>query len=166
MTQEHLLVDGNLWESLNLWDARMLFQEMNLWDVRPFQEAVVPASGPEVCLVLVLLEVVLTVRGLVRCVSLTLSLSLSLLHRMLMSSCSSITCVSLLFLHLVFLFLFLIHCLCACRYSQGSGYHVHFCPRPCSSTCRWANFSTHRHSGPHSVCNPCSRANLGLVSTG
>ena len=61
-TQEHLLVDGNLRDILNLWDARMLFQEMNLWDVGPFQEAVVPASGPEVYLVLVLLDVVLVVR--------------------------------------------------------------------------------------------------------
>ena len=50
-TQEHLLVDGNLRDSLDLWDARMLFQEMN------FQEAVVPASGQEVYLVLVLLDV-------------------------------------------------------------------------------------------------------------
>ena len=44
---------------------------------------------------------------------------------------------------------------------KGSGSHVH-CPRPCSSTCRWAKFSTHRHRGPHSVCNPRTRAHLGL----
>ena len=25
------------------------------------------------------------------------------------------------------------------------GSHVHFCPRPCSSTSRWARLSTHRH---------------------
>ena len=28
---------------------------------------------------------------------------------------------------------------------------VHFCPRPCSSTDRWAKLTTHRHRGPHSV---------------
>ena len=51
-TQERLLVDGNLQNSLNILGARMLFQEMNLWDVGPFQEAVVSASGPEVYLAL------------------------------------------------------------------------------------------------------------------
>ena len=34
---------------------------------------------------------------------------------------------------------------------KGSGSHDHFCSRPCSSTCRWARLSTHRHSGPHSA---------------
>ena len=29
---------------------------------------------------------------------------------------------------------------------KGSGSYVHFCPRPCSSTCRWVGLSTH---GPH-----------------
>ena len=52
----------------------------------------------------------------------------------------------------------------ACSHSQGSGSHVDFCPRPWSSTCRWARFSTHRHNGPHSVCNPCSRAHFGHVT--
>ena len=31
---------------------------------------------------------------------------------------------------------------------KGSGSHIHFCPRPCSSTCRWARLATHRHWGP------------------
>ena len=31
---------------------------------------------------------------------------------------------------------------------KGSGSHIHFCPRPCSSTCRWASLATHRHWGP------------------
>ena len=43
---------------------------------------------------------------------------------------------------------------------------VHFCPRPCSSTRRWARLATHRHSGPHSVCIPCSYAHFGRASTG
>ena len=30
---------------------------------------------------------------------------------------------------------------------KGSGSHVHVCPRPCSSTCRWARHPTHRHKG-------------------
>ena len=47
---------------------------------------------------------------------------------------------------------------------KGSGSHVDFCPCPCSSTCRWVRFSIHRHSGPHSVCNPCSRAHFGHVT--
>ena len=47
---------------------------------------------------------------------------------------------------------------------KWSGSHVHFYPRPCSSTCRQANFSTHRHSGPHFVCNPCSCAHFGRVT--
>ena len=29
-----------------------------------------------------------------------------------------------------------------------SGSYVHFCPRPCLSTCRWARLATHRHWGP------------------
>ena len=47
---------------------------------------------------------------------------------------------------------------------KGSGSHVDFCPRPCSSTCRWVRFSTPRHSGPHSACNPCSCAHFGHVT--
>ena len=68
-TQEHLLVDGNLRDSLKIWDARMLFQEMNIWDVGPFQEAVVPTRGPEVYLVLVLLlldDSIASIRWLLR----------------------------------------------------------------------------------------------------
>ena len=30
---------------------------------------------------------------------------------------------------------------------KGSGSYVHFCPRPCSSTYRWAKLPTHRHKG-------------------
>ena len=26
-----------------------------------------------------------------------------------------------------------------------TGPYIHFCPRPCSSTCRWARLATHRH---------------------
>ena len=29
--------------------------------------------------------------------------------------------------------------------SQGVGSHVHLCPRPCLSTCRWARIPTHQH---------------------
>ena len=34
------------------------------------------------------------------------------------------------------------------RKGKGSGSYVHFCPRPCLSTCRWARLATHRHWGP------------------
>ena len=37
-TQEHFLVDGNVWDSLNLWDGRMRLQEVNLSDVGPIPE--------------------------------------------------------------------------------------------------------------------------------
>ena len=58
-------------------------------------------------------------------------------------------------------------CLRACSHSQdrGRGSHFDFCPRPCSSTCRWARLATHRHIGPHFVCIPCSHAHLGLFTT-
>ena len=42
--------------------------------------------------------------------------------------------------------------------------YVHFCPRPCLSTFRWARLATHRHIGPHSVCIPCPHAHLGGAS--
>ena len=35
---------------------------------------------------------------------------------------------------------------------KESGSQVHLCPRPCSSTCRWAKLQTHRRRRPHSVC--------------
>ena len=42
----------------------------------------------------------------------------------------------------------------ACLFAyKGSGSYVHFCPRPCLSTCRWPT-----DIGDHSVCLPCSRA--------
>ena len=48
---------------------------------------------------------------------------------------------------------------------KGSGSHFDFCPRPCSSTCRWARLATHRRSGPHFVCIPCSHAHFGRATT-
>ena len=56
-------------------------------------------------------------------------------------------------------------CLPACSQDQGSRSHVHFCPHPCSSTCRWARLATHRHNGPHQVRGPCSRGHGGCVAT-
>ena len=62
---------------------------------------------------------------------------------------------------------------------KGSGSHVHFCPRPCSSTYRWAKLSTHRHKGttlnevraltlPSAVKPPCvcHRQETGQSSIG
>ena len=48
---------------------------------------------------------------------------------------------------------------------KGSGSHFNFCPRPCSSTCRWARVATHRRIGPHLVCIPCSHAHFGRTTT-
>ena len=48
---------------------------------------------------------------------------------------------------------------------KGSGSHFDCCPRPCSSTCRWARLATHRRSGPHFVCIPCSHAHFGSATT-
>ena len=48
---------------------------------------------------------------------------------------------------------------------KGSGSHFDFCQRPCSSTCRWARLATHRHSGPHFVCIPCSHTHFGRGTT-
>ena len=48
---------------------------------------------------------------------------------------------------------------------KGSGSHVHFCPRPCSSTKRWAKLSTHRHKGDHTQRGPCSHAPFGRKPT-
>ena len=31
---------------------------------------------------------------------------------------------------------------------KGLGSYVHFCPCPCSSTCRWSRLAIHRHWGP------------------
>ena len=31
--------------------------------------------------------------------------------------------------------------------AQGVGSYIHFCPRPCRSTSRWARLSTHRRQG-------------------
>ena len=60
------------------------------------------------------------------------------------------------------------HCLVLSRapvhIHKDSGSYVHFCPRPCLSTCRWARLATHRHSGPHSVCILCSCAHFGRVT--
>ena len=39
----------------------------------------------------------------------------------------------------------------ASYFHTGSGSHVHFRPRPCSSTDRCARLSTHRHLGPHNT---------------
>ena len=87
---------------------------------------------------------------------------------------SCVVCLSLFYigswwvlvpLSLVFLFTLFFspsypHPLSLCLFvvNKGSGSRVHGCPRPCLSTFRWAKFSTHRHRGPHSGCNPCSRA--------
>ena len=35
-----------------------------------------------------------------------------------------------------------------CSHTKGSGSYVHFCQRPCLSTCRWSRLATHRHWGP------------------
>ena len=54
----------------------------------------------------------------------------------------------------------------ACLFAhKGSGSYVHFNPRPCSSTCRWAGLATHQHWRPLCVdpvllcplwpCNHC-----------
>ena len=53
----------------------------------------------------------------------------------------------------------------ACLFAyKASGSYVHFCPRPCLSTCRWARLATHRHWGPLCVSPvlscplwPCNR---------
>ena len=37
-------------------------------------------------------------------------------------------------------------CLCHCSHTRGRG--LHFCPRPCLSTCRWSRLANHRHWGP------------------
>ena len=39
----------------------------------------------------------------------------------------------------------------ACCFHKGSGSHVHFRPRPSSSTDRWARLTTDRHLGPHNT---------------
>ena len=39
----------------------------------------------------------------------------------------------------------------ACGSHKGSGSHVHFRPRPSSSTDRWARLTTDRHLGPHNT---------------
>ena len=48
--------------------------------------------------------------------------------------------------------------------SPSRGSYLHFRPRPCPSTYRWARLATHRRR-PHSVGNPCSRSHLGRFST-
>ena len=53
----------------------------------------------------------------------------------------------------------------ACRLHKGSRSHVHVCPRPCLSTCRWAQLATRRQRGPHSVRSPCSHAHVGRATT-
>ena len=76
-------------------------------------------------------------------VSLSLFFSLSLLHRML-------TCVSLLSLHL---FLFLIHCLCTFT-SERVLVRAHVDgPGPPTDTV------------DHTLCHPCPRAHLDLLTT-
>ena len=40
---------------------------------------------------------------------------------------------------------------CCQPISRCLGSSVRFCPRPCSSTWRWARLATHRHRGPHSA---------------
>ena len=39
----------------------------------------------------------------------------------------------------------------ASYFHTGSGSHVHFRPRPSSSTDRWARLTSHRHVGPHNT---------------
>ena len=47
-------------------------------------------------------------------------------------------------------------CLSSCLMAhRGSGSHIHLCPRPCSSTYRWAGLPPHRHKGPH-LCAVCA----------
>ena len=43
--------------------------------------------------------------------------------------------------------------------------YVHFCTRPCSSTCRWSRLATHRHREPHSMCSPCPHAHFGFATS-
>ena len=61
----------------------------------------------------------------------------------------------------------------ACCFRKGSGSHVHFRPRPHSSTDRWARITTHRHLGPHNTAKSvptmapspphvCNRQGTGL----
>ena len=45
------------------------------------------------------------------------------------------------------------------------GSYVHFRPRPRQSSCRWATLATHRHSGPHTECGPCTHAHFGCATT-
>ena len=47
-------------------------------------------------------------------------------------------------------------CVLPVLYHKGSGSYSLVCPRPCSSTCRWARRSTHRQK--------CSHAHFGRVS--
>ena len=42
--------------------------------------------------------------------------------------------------------------------------HIHTCPRPCSSTCRWARLATHRHTGTTQLRSPCSHAHFGRAT--
>ena len=39
----------------------------------------------------------------------------------------------------------------SCLVHKGSGSHFHFCPRPCSSTHRWARRSQPTNTGDHAV---------------
>ena len=50
-------------------------------------------------------------------------------------------------------------------YIKGLGSHVHVCPRPCSSTRRWAGVQPTDTTGPRSACIPCSHAHLGRAPT-
>ena len=46
---------------------------------------------------------------------------------------------------------------------KGSESSVHVCPRPCSSTDRWAKLSTHRHNKDNPHRSPCSHAPVAML---
>ena len=68
----------------------------------------------------------------------------------LVLSCLVLSCLvlSCLVLSCLVLSVLVLSCLCvhsACLFAhKGSGSYVHFCPRPCPSTCRWARLATQR----------------------
>ena len=67
----------------------------------------------------------------------------------LVLSCLVLSCLVLSCLVLSCLVLSCLSLRLACLFAhKGSKYHVHFCPRPCSSTCRWARLATHLHWRP------------------
>ena len=66
----------------------------------------------------------------------------------LVLSCLVLSCLVLSCLVLSCLVLSCLVLRSACSHTKVSGSYVHYCPRPCSSTCRWARLATHRHWGP------------------